>query len=113
MRISKKDLASVMSVVVDMNVVQVSKERMRKIQDEQGLEDIPVVDGLYVYSKNTSYLRKDLDHALHTRAYWHEVAHAFSHKVVEGDYFKGEWNEKKVEKVAQAIQNYLYGIKVN
>jgi hypothetical protein len=110
MRFTKHDLATLILVAQDVNVLQVSKERMRKEQDKHDMEDMSVLLGFYCPSTNTVYLRNDLDSATKGRTYWHEIAHAYSRNLIEGDFKRGELSEAQVERIATEVQKYLWGI---
>jgi hypothetical protein len=110
-KFSKKDLAELLDVVIDTEVVNVSKARMRIEQDKNDLQDLPTLCGFYQYNKNRIYKRNDLDVTTNRITYWHEMWHAYSFKVLEPNK-RRELSDEECEELANAVVNYLHSIKI-
>ena len=101
---------TLVDLIADTTIIQTTEKEMHKIYERYDIPKKAYLYGLYLPNKDKIYIRKDMTHADKVRTLFHELAHAYSSRIIEHDGI-GELNENDVETLAAKWQKDLYGFK--
>jgi len=102
-------LQTLLGVIVDYNVVQVSEKRLKTLAKEYDLEPVCDLYGFTDYKKKTVYIRRDMTNVDKLQTYLHEFAHVYDENF-EVSTGNKDMSEERIDKLGAKWKKLIFGV---